>query len=124
MLRRVLIALAVLAVLALVVLALRPSPIDVETSLSDRGPLEEVVEGIGKVRVRERYDVASPVSGELARVTLHAGDPIRDGQVVARVTALGASPLDARSRAQAEARLSAALGAEAEARAAVARVGV
>jgi HlyD family secretion protein len=124
MLRRALIVVALLAVAALVVLALRPSPVEVEISLSDRGPLEEVVEGIGKVRVRERYEVAAPVAGELARVSVHAGDPVRAGQLVARVTAPWAAPLDPRSRAQAEARLSAALGAEAEARAALARTGV
>lgn len=124
MLRRALIALALLGAVALVAWALRPSPVEVETSLSDRGPLEEVVEGIGKVRVRERYDVAAPVAGELARVAVHPGDVIRVGQVVARITAPGASPLDPRSRAEAEARLAAALGAEAEARAGFSRAGV
>jgi HlyD family secretion protein len=124
MLRRVLIALAVVAASGLLVLALRPAPVDVETALSNRGSVEEVVEGIGKVRVRERYEVTAPVAGELARVALHPGDRIGAGQVVARVTAPAAPPLDARSRAQAEARLSGALGSEAEARAAVARAGV
>jgi HlyD family secretion protein len=122
--RRALTLLAVLAVVTSVVLALRPSPVEVELSLSDRGPIEEVVEGIGKVRVRERYEVTVPVAGELVRVAVHAGDRVRAGQVVARVTAPGAPPLDPRSRAEAEARLSAALGAETEARAAVARAGV
>jgi HlyD family secretion protein len=124
MLRRVLAAAAVLAVAALVVLALLPSPVEVETSPSDRGSLEELVEGIGKVRVRERYDVTAPVAGELARVAVHAGDRILVGQVVARVTAPEAPPLDPRARAEAEARLAAALGAATEARAAVARAGV
>ena len=100
MLRRTLSVLAAVVAVALVVLALRPSPVEVETALSDRGVVE------------------------VARVGVHAGDRVEPGQVVARVTAPRASPLDPRSRAEAQARLSAAKGAETEARAAVSRAEV
>ncbi|MFO0584093.1 MAG: HlyD family efflux transporter periplasmic adaptor subunit [Anaeromyxobacter sp.] len=124
MVRRSLAVLAVLAAVAVLALALRPSPVEVETALADRGPLEEVVEGTGRIRVRERYEVAAPVAGVLARVAVHAGDAVSAGQVLARVLAPGASPLDPRARAEAEGRLAAAVAAEAEARAAAGRVAV
>jgi len=124
MIRRLVIAAVVLAVALLAALALRPSPVEVETALADRGPLAEVVEGTGMARVRERLEVAAPVAGELLRVTVHPGDRVRAGQVVARVAAPAASPLDPRSRAEATARLAAAQGAEAEAGAGLARARV
>jgi HlyD family secretion protein len=74
--------------------------------------------------VRERLEVAAPVAGELLRVTVHPGDVVRAGQVVARVAAPAAPPLDPRTRAEATARLAAARGAEAEAGAALARARV
>ena len=68
--------------------------------------------------------MAAPVAGELLRVTVHPGDLVRAGQVVARVAAPAAPPLDPRTRGEAAARLAAAQGAEAEAGAALARARV
>jgi len=121
MIRRVAIASVVLVVALLAVLALRPDPVEVETAPADRGPLAEVVEGPGTARVRERLEVAAPVSGELLRVTVHPGDTVRARQVVARVAAPASAPLDPRTRAEAVARLAAAQGAEAGSGAALAR---
>jgi HlyD family secretion protein len=124
MTRRLVIAAIVIAVAVLSALALRPARVEVETALSDRGPLAEVVEGTGHTRVRERLEVAAPVAGELLRVTVHPGDRVRAGQVVARVAAPAAPPLDPRTRSEATARLAAAQGAEAEVTAALARARV
>lgn len=109
---------AVAAVLLVAWLALREPPVAVETALADSGPLLETVEGTGKVRVRERFEVAAPVTGALLRIETHAGDTVKANQVVARVAPPGASPLDPRTRSELEARLTAALGAALEARAA------
>jgi HlyD family secretion protein len=124
MIRRLVIAAIVLLVAVLAALALRPAPVEVETAVADRGPLAEAVEGIGHTRVRERFDVTAPVAGELLRVTVHPGDAVMAGQVVARVAPPASPPLDARTRSEATARLAAAQGAEAEATAALARARV
>lgn len=124
MIRRLALAAAALAVLLLVVLALRAPAVPVETARADRGPLAEIVEGSGKVRVRERFVAAAPVSGELVRLEVHAGDAVKAGEVVARITSPSAAPLDPRTRAELAARLTAALGAGEEARAGRERAGV
>jgi HlyD family secretion protein len=50
-----------------------------------RGPLEvELVED-GVTRVREKYVVTAPITGTLRRIEIHAGDPVKKGQLVARL---------------------------------------
>jgi HlyD family secretion protein len=94
---------------ALVVAALwyafAPKPITAETAIVTRGPLEVTVDQQGEVRVHDRFVVAAPVAGKLVRVDLHDGDPVRAGDVVAE---LEVTPLDARARQEAVARLDAA----------------
>ena len=43
-----------------------PAPVRIEVATATRGPLRVTVEGPGKVRVRDRFVVAAPVSGEIA----------------------------------------------------------
>lgn len=63
--RRIFVIVAIAAaVLAAVALALRPAPVPAETASVERGPLEVVVEGTGRTRVRERFFVLAPVSGD------------------------------------------------------------
>jgi HlyD family secretion protein len=102
-------------------LAMRTPPVPVEVAKAGHGPMSVVVAWTGKTRVRDRYQVAAPVSGQLMRIPLRAGDSVRAGDVVARITGAAASPLDPRSRAELAARLEAARAAETEARAAVQR---
>lgn len=100
--------------LALVVLlgfGLRPQPATVETARAVLGPLRASVSEEGKTRIRQRYVVSSPVSGQLRRVPFKPGAEITAGNVVAVIEPMAASPLDARSRALAEARRSAATAA-------------
>lgn len=119
--RRVALVAVVLAVAGAVALALRPAPVPVEAATADSGPVSVTVDWIGKTRVRDRYQVFAPVTGQLERLALRAGDCVRAGQVVARISGAYASPLDPRSRAEASARLDAAVAAESEARAALRR---
>jgi HlyD family secretion protein len=104
------------AALLLAFLALRPSPVLVETARAVRGPLRVTVDEDGETRIHDRYVLAAPVDGHLRRIELHPGDPVKAGQVVALLDPL---PLDARGREQAQARLrsSEAARREAEARA-------
>ncbi|MFQ5668696.1 MAG: efflux RND transporter periplasmic adaptor subunit [Candidatus Binatia bacterium] len=113
-------AVAVLAV-ALLVFILRPAAVQVDVVPVARGRLRVTVDEEGYTRVRDRFVIAAPIAGRLARIALRAGDTVERGTVVARMRPL---PLDPRARAEAMARLHAAEAAsrEAEARAEKARV--
>lgn len=103
--QRLWIALAVLLVAVLAWVWLAPQPIPVETARVVRGPLQVSVDEEGRVRAHDTYRVAAPVAGQLMRIALREGDPVRMGEVVATLEPL---PLDARQRQEAQARLDAA----------------
>ena len=90
--------------LAALAYGLRPKPAPVETALAATGPLRATVSEEGKTRIRQRYVVSSPVSGQLRRVPFKPGATVAAGDVVAIIEPMAASPLDNRSRALAEAR--------------------
>jgi HlyD family secretion protein len=62
----------------------------------------------GKTRVKDRFVISAPVSGFMRRVSLKVGDHVKKGQVVAELEPLRSGVLDPRSRAEAEASVSAA----------------
>ena len=97
-----------------IVWVLWPKPIEVETVRAERGPLAATVSGEGRTRVKQLYVVASPVDGELERISLQAGDPVDPTTPLAKIWPIASRPLDSRSRAD-------ALGAAEIARAAVTR---
>jgi HlyD family secretion protein len=103
-------------VVVLLLVLLRPRPVRVDVAAVRRGVLQVTVDEEGHTRVRDRFLITAPIAGRLARLTLDAGDPVERGMVVARMQPL---PLDPRSRAEATARLEAAV---AQQRAADARV--
>lgn len=105
-LRRVLPYALGVAVLVLIVLGLRPQPAVVETARVTVGPLRASVSEEGKTRIRDRYVVSAPVTGQLRRIPFKPGAEIHaNDTLVAVIDPLPASPLDARHRALAEARL-------------------
>jgi HlyD family secretion protein len=92
-------------VLALIVLGLRPKPAPVETARVAFGPLRATVSEEGKTRIKQRYVVAAPVTGQLRRIPFKPGaEIVANETVVAVIDPLPASPLDARNRALAVAR--------------------
>ncbi len=101
------------AVLLVVLLALglRPRPAPVETARAVTGPLRATVSEEGKTRIKQRYVVSSPVTGQLRRVPFKPGAEITPDSVLAVIEPMAASPLDPRSRALAEARRTAATAA-------------
>ena len=119
--RRGLIALAVLAVVGLIVVAWIPNPVEVEVATVTRGPLVVTVNEDGRTRVKDRYLVSAPITGNLARLDLEAGDPIEEGQVLARLVPLPPPLLDSRTRAEAKARVDAAIAARRQSQAAINR---
>lgn len=104
------------ALAALAWLVFRPAPVRVEVGRVERGRLVVTVDEEGETRVRDRFVVAAPIAGRVARLTLEPGDPVQQGTVVARMHPV---PLDPRTRAEAAARLEAAQAAVREATAQV-----
>ena len=91
--------------LALVVAGLWPQPEPVETATVTMGNLRATVNEEGKTRIRQRFVVSAPVSGQLRRIPLKAGAEVKAHEtIVAVIDPLPPTPLDARTRAQAEAR--------------------
>lgn len=97
---------------------LRPAPVQVETARAARQALRVTVDDEGETRVRDRFVVAAPVAGRVARITLREGDSVRAGTILARIFP---APLDPRTREQALARLDAAEDAQRAAAAGVAQ---
>ncbi len=92
-----------------VVYSLWPRPLPVEAVLAARGPMQITINEDGMTRVRERYQVSSPVAGQLLRIELHSGDAIQAGQtLLATIRPSDPSMLDARQVAETEARAAAA----------------
>lgn len=88
------------------VMAFIPEPIEVETATAEIGDLRISVKEDGKTRIREKYVVSSPVAGRLSRIELDPGDEVCcDGSLIAVILPADPTMLDARSRAQAEARV-------------------
>jgi HlyD family secretion protein len=84
-----------IVVVALLVLAMMPDPVPVDTVTVTRGELVVTVDEKGQTRVRERYAIAAPMTGDLGRIELREGDVVTEGQVVATLVP---PPLDARQR--------------------------
>jgi len=97
--------LAGVVVVVLLVLVLRPAPVEIDVATSDRGPLQVTLDEEGETRVRDRYMISAPVAGRVLRIELEPGDPVSADDVLATLQPM---PLDARTRAEAQARVNAA----------------
>ena len=94
---------------ALITIGLWSRAIPVESGVVSRGPLVVTVDEEGMTRVQYRYVVSAPIAGQLRRIDWKAGAPVQAGKtVLAVLESSGADFLDARSQAQAEARVKAA----------------
>ncbi|MCZ2073783.1 MAG: efflux RND transporter periplasmic adaptor subunit [Bryobacterales bacterium] len=101
-------------IVAAIVYALRPQPVPIEMAEVVRGPLTVTVEEEGKTRVKERYVIYAPVTGYNRRLDFDAGDPVKQGQVVATIEPSRPVPLDMRSLAEGRAAVAVA-GAQVQA---------
>lgn len=107
--RRRLPAFGGLLLVALIIAGLWPRPVPVEAAVVTRGPMVVTVDEEGMTRVRNRYVISAPVSGQLRRIDWKAGAPVEAGKtVLAVLESTEADFLDTRSQAQAEARVRAA----------------
>ncbi len=111
-----------LVVVGLLAYAFRPVPVEVDTAAVARGPLVVTVNAEGKTRIRERYTVSAPLAGQLLRIQLHPGDEVTAGQsVLATIEPSDPSLLDARAKAEIDARVKATDAARQQADAALKR---
>src|SRR5471032_1508239 len=91
---------------ALIAVGLWPRAVPVEVAAVTRGPLVVTVDEEGMTRVKNRYLVSAPVAGQLRRIDWKAGAIVEAGKTVLAVLETGGADfLDARSQAQAEARV-------------------
>jgi HlyD family secretion protein len=72
------------------------------------GRFETTIDEDGKTRLRERYVVSAPLAGRLSRITLHEGDGVDAGTVVATLTPVLSPMLDERTLREQSARVDAA----------------
>ncbi len=115
--RQGLLLVLVLAAALATVRALRPSPVPVDVATAARGSLVVAIEETGIARVKDRYVVSAPVTGTVSRQLLEPGDMVGERDVVAEIAAVPSPLLDARTRSEAQARLSAAVSALGQAQA-------
>lgn len=106
--RWVLVAVVAIAAVWGIWIALHPEPPDVLVHAVQLGPMEVRVEADGVTRIRERVVVSAPASGQTSRLTLRPGDFLREGDVITQLSAPPAALLDARTRAETEARIAGA----------------
>jgi len=106
--RRLLWALALAALIALVFAALRPRPVEVDLGEAARGAFVVTVDESGETRVRELYAISAPLGGRLERIALEPGDFVEAGQVLAEIVPGEPALLDPRSEAELSARARAA----------------
>lgn len=97
-----------IAVIFAIVYGFMPRPVPVDIAKALRGPMTVTIEEEGKTRVRDRFVISAPVSGFMRRIELDVGDHVKKGQVVVELEPLRSAVLDPRSRAEAEAAVSAA----------------
>jgi HlyD family secretion protein len=112
---------AVAATGAAIAGVVRPDPVEVDVAAAERRDLLVTVDAEGQARVRQRYTIAAPVAGRVARIDLPEGTRVEKGDVVAVVTP---TPLDPQGAEQAGSRVAAAvaLAREADTRVSQARL--
>ncbi|HJQ78605.1 MAG TPA: hypothetical protein VJ828_01550, partial [Lacipirellulaceae bacterium] len=89
--------------------AFMPQPVEVDLVKVQRGDLQVTVDEDGKTRIREKYVVSAPLNGRILRISLDPGDTVVAGKtLLTMIEPRDPELLDARSVAQAEARVRAA----------------
>jgi HlyD family secretion protein len=99
---------AALAAALLVWYSLTPDALVVEAATVARAPLRVTVNEEGETHLKRRFMISAPVSGTVLRIDARPGDAVRAGQTLAMIQPAPPMPLDARTRAAAEARVRAA----------------
>ena len=119
--RHVLWASAAVVLVALIWLVFLPDPVVVDVAEAVRSSMQVTIEEDGRTRVKDRFLISAPTTGNLSRLVLDPGDPVEVGQPMAFIGPAISPLLDARTRDAAQARVAAARAALEQANAAIAR---
>lgn len=101
--------------------ALYPDAVEVEVAQVTQGDFERSLLEDGKTRVRARFTVSAPLTGQLERIRLQPGDAVQAADVVAVLWPAPSALLDERSRQEQTERVAAMKATLAKAQANVAR---
>ena len=83
-----------------------PKPVEVDLVNVTQGSLDVTVNDDGETRIREKFVISAPVTGKMLRIQLHAGDEVEQGVTeLLRIEPSAPELLDARTRAEYEARV-------------------
>lgn len=105
-LRRTALGAVVAVVVGAIVYGFWPRPVQVDLVAVLKGPMRVTVDEEGKTRIRERYIVSAPLGGTLLRVQLKPGHSVTaDKTVLAMLEPNDPAFLNAREKAEAEARV-------------------
>ncbi len=89
--------------------AFMPQPIEVDLVQVTRGTVRVTVDQEGKTRIHDKYVVSAPLNGRILRITMRPGDEVKAGKtLLTMIEPRDPDLLDARTIAQAEARVKAA----------------
>lgn len=110
--KRIVLGAGGLGIAGAIALSLLPKPIPADVTRATRGALEVAVAEDGQTRVRDRFVVAAPITGELGRVVVEPGALVDRGSVLARIEPSRPALLDDRTRQETVARLAAARARE------------
>ncbi len=105
------VSIIIIAVVLATGYGLIPGAVDVDPVNVFRGALQVTIEEEGRTRLKERFVISAPTSGVMRRIDAKVGDPVQQGQTVAALEPVWSQALDPRSRAEAEAGVSAAMAA-------------
>ncbi len=113
-----------IAIAGLIVLGLGysfwPEAQPVDLGEVTRGEMHVGITDDGVTRVHDLYTVTAPVTGHITRIELEVGDEVIASEtVIATMTGLPSTPLDARNRAELQQAINASLAAERSAEAAL-----
>ncbi|HEU4851456.1 MAG TPA: HlyD family efflux transporter periplasmic adaptor subunit [Telluria sp.] len=114
--RRIVVGLVAVALAAGIGYGFYPDPLQFDIAPVSRGPLRVTIEQEGRTRVVDRYVVAAPVAGHARRIRFDVGSPVAAGATLVELEPLRPQALDARTRAEATARVRAAASNAAAAR--------
>lgn len=95
-------------IIIIIIVGFMPRPVLVDVAIAKRDTLQVTIEEEGKTRVIDRYILSAPVDGFARRLDLDVGDTVEKDQRILCLEPLRSTVLDPRSRAEAEARVSAA----------------
>jgi HlyD family secretion protein len=119
--RRIVLGLFGVGLVAALVIAWLPKPLTVDVAPVVRGAMRVTIDEDGRTRVKDRYVVSAPITGNVGRLELRPGDTIPERAILARIVPLAAPLLDARTRAELEARVGQAQAARMQAESGIAR---